>query len=209
MTKKDNEKTKNGINDVNDQENEKKVNSKVEENEIENENPEILKTEEIEDDNVVPLTEEKEELTELEKLKNELEASKESFLRLNAEYQNFRRRAVAEKADIYKYANEKLLVELLPVVDNFERGFNNVDIEKDSALHEGIELIKKSLLDFLDKNGLKVIESLDNPFDHDKHHAVMTEEKEGVEASIVIEEFQKGYEMNGKVIRHSMVKVSC
>ncbi|BEP29687.1 nucleotide exchange factor GrpE [Helicovermis profundi] len=199
-----------------------KKNEKIKEEILEEELKNSLENEAKEIDEAEKLSEEKideeiekntkendQELSEVDKLKKELAETKDSFLRLNAEYQNFRRRATTEKADIYKYANEKLFVDLLPVVDNFERGFSSIDLEENPALLEGIELIKKSLMDFLDKNGVKEVKALNTPFDHDKHHAVMTEEKEGVEADIVIEEFQKGYEMNGKVIRHSMVKVSC
>lgn len=142
------------------------------------------------------------------KMKKELETQKDNNLRLNAEFQNFRRRVEKEKADIYKFANEKLMLDLLPVVDNFERALSTMVCE-DTTFTDGIDLIKKNLTDFLTKNNVKEIEALDQEFDHDKHHAVMTEEREGVEANVVIEEFQKGYMLNDKVIRHSMVKVSC
>jgi len=187
-------------------------NLNVENNENLEKNETIENSKNEEKDNVKnensEIKNEEKEVSEIEKLKNELEETKDSLLRLSAEYQNFRKRVVKEKEDIYKYANEKLMVDLLPVVDNFDRGFSNLSDDVDKALLEGIELIRKSLKDFLDKNGVKEIEALDKPFDHDKHHAVMTEEKEGIKENIVIEEFQKGYEMNGKVIRHSMVKVS-
>ncbi len=151
---------------------------------------------------------EEEQEDELTKVKKELDSLKDANLRLNAEFQNFRRRVEKEKADIYKFANEKLMLDLLPVVDNFERALSTMSCEG-STIVDGIDLIKKNLLDFLEKNNVKAIEALNEPFDHDLHHAVMTEEREGVEANIVIEEFQKGYMLGEKVIRHSMVKVSC
>lgn len=156
-------------------------------------------------------TEEVEEVSEEDeflKMKKELDTAKDNNLRLNAEFQNFKRRVEKEKADIYKFANERLMLELLPVVDNFERALSTMVCE-DTTFTDGIDLIKKNLNDFLTKNNVSEIEALDQPFDHDKHHAVMTEERDGVEANIVIEEFQKGYMLNEKVIRHSMVKVSC
>lgn len=152
--------------------------------------------------------EEVSEEDEFLKMKKELETQKDNNLRLNAEFQNFRRRVEKEKADIYKFANEKLMLDLLPVVDNFERALSTMVCE-DTTFTDGIDLIKKNLNDFLTKNNVSEIEALDQAFDHDKHHAVMTEERDGVEANIVIEEFQKGYMLNDKVIRHSMVKVSC
>ncbi|MGB3368031.1 MAG: nucleotide exchange factor GrpE [Acidaminobacteraceae bacterium] len=156
-------------------------------------------------------TEKVEELSEEDeflKMKKELDTVKDNNLRLNAEFQNFKRRVEKEKADIYKFANERLMLELLPVVDNFERALSTMVCE-DTTITDGIDLIKKNLNNFLAKNNVSEIEALDQPFDHDKHHAVMTEEKDGVEANIVIEEFQRGYMLNDKVIRHSMVKVSC
>lgn len=146
---------------------------------------------------------------ELSMVKKELEAQKEANLRLNAEFINFKRRVEKEKADIYKFANEKLIVDLLPIMDNFERAMGTMNYEDNKSFIDGVELIKKSLVDFFEKNGVKAIECVNEPFDHDKHHAVMTEERDGYEANVVIEEFQKGYVMGEKVIRHSMVKVSC
>lgn len=162
---------------------------------------------ELKEEKTEEIKEESEE-DEFLKMKKELDALKDTNLRLNAEFQNFRRRVEKEKADIYKFANEKLMLDLLPVVDNFERALTTLVCE-DATFTNGIDLIRKNLMDFLTKNNVRPIESLDQPFDHDKHHAVMTEEKEGIEANIVIEEFQKGYLLNDKVIRHSMVKVSC
>ncbi|MCT4632866.1 MAG: nucleotide exchange factor GrpE [Firmicutes bacterium] len=144
-----------------------------------------------------------------EKLAKECEELKDKYVRLTAEFQNFKRRTEKEKADLYKYANEKLIVDLLPVLDNFTRAIDSMKLEEGENSHafDGVELIKKSLIETLEKNGLEEIASVGEKFDPEMHHAVMTGEAEGFEAEHVIEEFQKGYKLNSKVIRPSMVKV--
>jgi len=187
----------------------KKEEKKEEEIKVEETIGEILEAIDAEkNEEVKDATAELSDEDEFLKMKKELDTVKDNNLRLNAEFQNFKRRVEKEKADIYKFANERLMLELLPVVDNFERALSTMVCE-DTTFTDGIDLIKKNLNNFLAKNNVSEIIALNQPFDHDKHHAVMTEEKDGVEANIVIEEFQRGYMLNEKVIRHSMVKVSC
>lgn len=152
-----------------------------------------------------------EEMDELEKLRAENATLKETNLRIQAEFQNFKRRTEKEKSEIYKYANEKIVVELLLVMDNLDRALDSIshNVEDHQNVLNGVEMIKKSFEDLLEKEGVKVIEAVDHPFDPNLHHAVMTEEKEDCDTDTVIEEFQKGYKLNDKVIRPSMVKVSC
>jgi len=133
----------------------------------------------------------------------------DKYLRLNAEYQNYRKRVEKEKADIFKYGIEKMIVELLPTMDNFERALSSKNTEKmDQKILDGLIMIKKSFDAFFDKHGVKKMEALGQPFDPVKHHAVMTESVEDSESEHVIEVLQDGYLMNDKVIRTSMVKVS-
>ena len=140
------------------------------------------------------------------------EASKEEedlktqFLRLSADFQNFRRRSEAEKADIYAYANEKIVLQILEVIDNFERAM--AAAAADDKFAEGMQLILKQLTDVLDKNNVKEIEALNKTFDPAFHNAVMTEAAEGTESGIVTKVLQKGYLLNSKVIRPAMVAVS-
>ena len=154
-------------------------------------------------------SEAKTEETSNEVLQKELDELNDKYLRLNAEFQNYRKRVEKEKSDIFKFGNEKLLIEMLPIMDNFERALSSVDEDhpEDKVLN-GVKLIKKSLDDFFDKNGIKKIEAVNQPFDPEKHHAVMSEDADDVEADIVLEVFQDGYVLNEKVIRHSMVKVT-
>lgn len=130
----------------------------------------------------------------------------ERYQRLFAEFQNYKRRCEKEKADLYAYAGEKFAVDLLEVMDNFERA---VEAKPEGdKFAEGIELILAQLKKVLDKNKVEEIKALGEAFDPNYHNAVMTEEVEGTESGIVTRVMQKGYTLNGKVIRPSMVAVS-
>lgn len=142
-------------------------------------------------------------------LQSELDAINDKYLRLNAEFQNYRKRVEKEKSDIFKFGNEKFMTELLPIMDNFERALAASEQENsESKVFDGVKMIKKSLDDFFEKNELKKIEALGKPFDPIKHHAVMTVESEDESKDHVVEVFQEGYMLADKVIRPSMVKVS-
>jgi len=147
------------------------------------------------------------DFSEVDKLKNECKDVNEKFVRLQAEFQNFKKRTEKEKSNLYKYANEKLFVDLLPLMDNMERALSSTESGSDGIV-EGLKMIKKSLDDIFDKNDVKAIEALGQPFDPELHHAVMSDDSDDHASEHVIEEFQKGYTINEKVIRHSMVKVS-
>lgn len=142
-------------------------------------------------------------------LQNELDAMNDKFLRLNAEFQNYRKRVEKEKSDIFKFGNEKFMTELLPIMDNFERALAASEQENsESKVFDGVKMIKKSLDEFFEKNDVKKIEALGKPFDPIKHHAVMTVESDDETKDHVVEVFQDGYMLSDKVIRPSMVKVS-
>lgn len=127
------------------------------------------------------------------------------YMRLMADFQNFKKRAAKEKTDLYQYANEKIMTELLEVLDNFERALQQE--VSDNGFKEGMELIFKQMFDVLEKSGLAEIAALGEDFDPNFHNAVMTEESEEYESGKVSEVLQKGYTLNGKVIRPTMVKV--
>lgn len=130
------------------------------------------------------------------------------YLRLAADFQNFRRRSEKEKSDVYAYANEKIVVELLDVIDNFERAMEHQSEAEGSKVMEGMAMVLKQLQDVLEKNHLEEIDALNKPFDPVYHHAVMEEQSESAESGTVIKVLQKGYMLNKKVIRPSMVVVS-
>ena len=133
------------------------------------------------------------------------EADDARYLRLLAEFQNYKKRTEKEKTDLYSYANEKIMAELLEVLDNFERA-----LEQDAGdgFKEGMELIFTQLTNVLTKAGLAEITALGEDFDPNVHNAVMAEETEEYESGKVSGVMQKGYTLNGKVIRPSMVKVA-
>lgn len=134
---------------------------------------------------------------------------KDSLLRLQADFSNYKRRVEKEKADIHKYAAESIIIKLLPVLDNFDRAFKEVQEEdKEDVFTKGIELIRQDLDKILVQEGLEVIESDNQKFDANLHHAVFMEENDEVESEHIIETFQKGYKLKDKVIRPAMVKVS-
>ena len=136
----------------------------------------------------------------------EEEALNTKYLRLMADFQNYKRRTEKEKNDIYAFANEKIVSELLNVIDNFERALDAGN-EGDSFV-EGMNLIFKQLQGVLERAGVVEIEALGREFDPNFHHAVMTEDSEEYESGKITAVLQKGYLLNDKVIRPSMVKVA-
>lgn len=128
------------------------------------------------------------------------------YMRLMADFQNYKRRTEKEKSDIYAYANEKIVSELLDVIDNFERALEHG--EGDEGFVQGMNNIFKIFKGVLEKSGLEEIEALGAEFDPNFHNAVMTEDSNDYESGFVTQVLQKGYKLNGKVIRPTMVKVA-
>lgn len=142
-------------------------------------------------------------------LQKECDQYKDLYLRSQADLQNLRKRSEREKADIYKFANEKFVIDLLEVLDNIERAQATIgEFTDPTRVSEGIELIQKYLYDFLSREGVQAIEAIDQPFDPNLHHAVLTEQVEGIPEGMILLELQKGYSLNNRVIRPSMVKVA-
>ena len=142
-----------------------------------------------------------------EEAKKAEEAESERYMRLMAEFQNFKKRVSREKSDIHAYANEKIVGNLLPVLDNFERALETEggDIE---AYAKGMQLIFEQLKKALENAGLEEIKAMDETFDPNVHNAVMTESLEEKEDGTVTKVLQKGYKLKDKVIRPSMVAVN-
>jgi len=135
---------------------------------------------------------------------------KDSVIRAKAEVDNVRRRAAQDVEKARKFALEKFAGEMLTVVDNLERGLATIDAEADDqkATFEGVNLTLQGLLSGLDKFGVKAIDPQDQPFNPELHQAMSMQEVEGVEPNTVIAVMQKGYELNGRLIRPAMVMVS-
>lgn len=149
----------------------------------------------------------KEKLTECEQL---LFDSNQRHLRLAAEFDNYRKRTQREISEIIEYAGEKVLRNIIPVVDDFDRALASHEGEQTSceSLQQGLEMIFKKFTKTLADMDVKVMESMNQPFNPDLHHAVMAKEVEGVEPDMVVEEFEKGYTYKKHVLRHAKVVVS-
>jgi molecular chaperone GrpE len=146
---------------------------------------------------------------ELDRVQVELEETKDKFLRGLADFDNYRKRVTRERAQLTKCANEDLIKRLLDVVDNIERALDAASESEDfDGFKKGMELIYDHLKGILTKEGLCPIVCLGEPFDPNYHEAVMALEKEGHESDKVVEEVQKGYMLDGRVIRPSKVVVS-
>ncbi|EDL63722.1 heat-shock protein [Bacillus sp. SG-1] len=149
------------------------------------------------------------EETQILKLQSELDESESRYLRLRADFDNFRRRANLDREASEKYKAQSLVTELLPAIDNFERALNiEPDNEQTKSLLQGMEMVYRSLVEALKKEGVEPIETVGHEFDPHLHQAVMQGEDENFGSNIVTEEFQKGYKLKDRVIRPSMVKVN-
>ena len=152
---------------------------------------------------------ESEPVFKIKSLENKLKDQEEAILRLNAEYANFRRRTAEEKATIGLYANEKAFNELIPVIDNMKRALEACE-DKESPLFVGVDMVYKQLIDALKNSGLERIDAEPGQdFDPNLHMAVMQEASDEYEPGKILMVLQKGYRLDKKVLRASMVKVSC
>ncbi len=147
---------------------------------------------------------------EIAELQGQLEKAKEDVLRAQAEVMNIRRRAEGDVEKARKFALERFVGDLLPVVDNLDRALAAIDVEDESlkSVVEGIELTRKSFLDTLEKNQVKSIDPAGEPFNPEEHQAMTMVPSPDVEPNTVLEVFQKGYSLNGRLIRPAMVVVS-
>ena len=145
----------------------------------------------------------------VKKLEAELEEWKNSYTRKLAEFQNFTKRKENEVAEMRKYASEEIVVKLLDNIDNLERA---VDASKESqnfdSLIEGVNMILNNLKHLLTEEGVEEIEAAGKEYDPYEHKAMITENKEELDDNVVVQVFQKGYKMKGKVVRPAMVTVN-
>ena len=164
----------------------------------------------IEEENI----EEAKELSPLEQLEeqirlkdDELLKQKDTFLREKAELDNFKKRLVKEKEDFVQFANERLLKEVIQIEDNMERAMtaSNATLE---SLQEGVEMIQKQFATFLKNQKVKPIEALGKPFDPNLHEVLNQQESEETEENTVIQEYSKGYTLNGRILRSAKVVIA-
>ena len=174
---------------------------------------EQTKSENNENEAAAEKTEASDEATELGKkvelLEKELENSKKEYLFLMAEFDNFRKRTLKEKSEIIKNGAENAMRDLLPVIDDFERALKAIDENGElDSLKQGVDLIYNKFMKYLEKNGVKPIDSTGKEFDTELHEAVTTfpaadESQKGK----IVDTVQTGYTLNDKVLRHAKVVV--
>lgn len=158
------------------------------------------------EDNIDESTNNDENVEESENSDDKYSDLMDKFMRLQADFTNFKRRTEKEKSEYVELGVKKVVNDLLPVMDNFERALDSLN--KEDAAYEGIEMIKNQLKEVLKKEGIVEMEALGVEFDPMLHHAVLTEESDEYDSGYVIEVLQKGYLIDDKTLRPAMVKVS-
>lgn len=138
---------------------------------------------------------------------DELDETKDKYLRLYAEFENYKKRMLKDKEELLKYSNESLLYDLLTSMDNLEIAIKHSG-ESSSGLVEGVKITLRELMRTLEKYGLRPIDSEGKPFNPEFHHAMSQVERDDMEENTVVEEFRKGYIYGDKVLRASLVSVS-
>ena len=152
-----------------------------------------------------------EEVTETQKSDSEINKLKDLLQRKVAEFENYKRRTDTELISLHKYASERIIKELLPVYDDLQRSIESVnkgETKDFDTLQKGISLIYEKFKSVLDKEGLEEIDTVGKEFDVELSTALMQVPRDDVKPHTVIESFEKGYKLNGKVIRHEKVLVS-
>ena len=181
-------------------------NENLEEVEETVENTETTETEEevVEEKTAEELLQEK-----VDKLEEELKQSEDKYLRLYAEFENFKRRKNQEIETNNIYKSQKVITEILPSLDNLERALQvDSDNEEIKSLLKGVEMVYEGLLNVLKSEGVELIETENAQFDPNYHHAVMQDEDSEKESGAILDTFQKGYKLKDRVIRPAMVKVN-
>ncbi|WCF09973.1 nucleotide exchange factor GrpE [Paenibacillus thiaminolyticus] len=149
------------------------------------------------------------ETAELKMARAQAEELQQRLLRAQADFDNFRRRTVKEKEELAQYASSKLVTELLPVLDNFERALAAAQTgSEEQSFVKGVDMIFRQLTQVLEQEGVKAMNAVGEPFNPEFHQAIMQVESEEHEEGIVVEEVQKGYMLKDRVLRPAMVKVS-
>ncbi|MDF0102712.1 nucleotide exchange factor GrpE [Staphylococcus pseudintermedius] len=176
--------------------------------EVENEQVAVNQDSENENDAINDETQDLKD-EEIASLKAEVDAKEEQYLRLYAEFENYKRRIQNEAQTQKRYQAQKVLTDVLPALDNFERALKiEGDDESFNALKKGVEMVYESLLKALEDNGLEKIKTEGEQFDPNFHQAVMQDENPDFESGQITEELQAGYQLKDRVLRASMVKVN-
>ncbi|WP_277587170.1 nucleotide exchange factor GrpE [Psychrobacillus antarcticus] len=150
-----------------------------------------------------------EEVDELTLAKQQIEEEQDKLIRLRADFENYKRRVQLDKASDFKYRAQSVLTDILPVLDNIERALAvETTSEEAASLVKGVDMVYRTLLEAVKKEGLEQIDAQGVAFDPNFHQAVMQEQDDSQESGIVLQELQKGYKLKDRVLRPSMVKVN-
>jgi molecular chaperone GrpE len=145
----------------------------------------------------------------LQEKEEAIKSLQEKLLYLQAEFENFKKMKNKEKLDTLKFGNEVLIKDLLPVIDNLERALEHASKTEDfKSIHEGIKIVLNELLKVLERAGVEPVKALGKKFDPNFHEAFFQEERDDMKPETVISEHQKGYVLNGRLLRPSMVSIS-
>jgi molecular chaperone GrpE len=189
----------------------KKINKVVIEPEEENKEEKVSKKKVSEKKDKVKIVDHLQEMeTRLESVEQEAKEAHDRFLRVSAEFENYKKRSAREMDEFRKFANESLIREMLTVVDNLERALNssNNDDQANSHIAEGVDMTLKEILKVFEKFNVKPIEALGKPFDPNFHQAAMREETNERPENTVLNELEKGYMIHDRLLRPAMVVVS-
>lgn len=183
--------------------------STLESNDLPGDEAEVNEAEKLNEEIVAELLAD-DELSGTEELEEQVSKANDQVLRVQAEIQNVRRRAERDVENAHKYALEKFTADLLPVVDNLERAISTIDAsdEGQKAVTTGLELTLKTFVDVLDRFKIEAVDPAGQPFDADLHQAVSMVPNPDLEPNTVMDVFQKGYTLNGRLVRPAMVVVS-
>lgn len=207
--KNDDETKKTGDDDSRDEDTEIKFDFLDENNS--NEDSSEKSEEQYDKDELLPILLQQEEIENLKRQLEEVTREKDDLydrlLRKLADFNNYRKRVEREKEETIKFASAKIIKDLLPIIDNFEKALSSSN-NRDNNFYKGIELIYKQLIDILIRNGVQGIKAEGEQFDPAYHEAIGTEEIEDKENNIILEEYQKGYLLHNKLLRPSLVKVN-
>ncbi len=184
-------------------------NEELESEELDGEESEDKQDKETEEESQEQVKEEAEEAEETEEEAKDdgYKELENRYLRLQADFSNYKKRNEKEREGLVRLGVESLAVEILPVIDNFERAMAAEECQ-DENFYQGMDLIRKQLIEVLEKQGIKEIDGVDEPFDPEYHYAVQMVDSRTHKSNCVIEIIQKGYTLKDKVIRPAMVIVS-
>ncbi|KAA0549354.1 nucleotide exchange factor GrpE [Bacillus sp. BGMRC 2118] len=185
------------------------VATEVENEQVEGTTADTNSEEQLHSESVEELDELTLALNKVKELETALDENENKLLRLQADFDNYRRRVRLDQKAAEKYRAQSLVSDILPSLDNFERALKvETNDEQMKSLLQGMEMVYKGLIEAVKKEGVEIIESVGQQFDPHLHQAVMQVDEPNVESNVIVEEFQKGYKLKDRVIRPSMVKVN-